>query len=50
MGIFSKTAGYIKDRLGKTRDKISTSLSSVLSLGRKIDDALLDELEPRQRL
>ncbi|MBN2137759.1 MAG: signal recognition particle-docking protein FtsY [Sedimentisphaerales bacterium] len=45
VGIFSKTAGYIKDRLGKTRDKISTSLSSVLSIGRKIDEDLLDELE-----
>ncbi|MHC4740676.1 MAG: signal recognition particle-docking protein FtsY [Planctomycetota bacterium] len=45
MGIFSKTAGYLKDRLGKTRDKISSSLSSVLSIGRKIDDDLLDELE-----
>ncbi len=45
MGIFSKTAGYLKERLGKTRDKISTSFSSVISLGRKIDEALLDELE-----
>jgi len=45
VGIFSKTAGYLKDRLGKTRDKISNSLSSVLSIGRKIDEALLDELE-----
>ena len=45
MGIFSKTAGYLKDRLGKTRDKISNSLSSVLSIGRKIDEKLLDELE-----
>ncbi len=45
MGIFSKTAGYFKDRLGKTRDKIANSLSSVLSLGRKIDESLLDELE-----
>lgn len=45
MGIFSKTAGYLKERLGKTRDKISSSLSSVLSLGRRIDEALLDELE-----
>ena len=45
MGIFSKTAGFFKDRLGKTRDKISNSLSSVLSLGRKIDEDLLDELE-----
>ena len=45
MGIFTKTAGYFKDRLGKTRDKIATSLSSILSLGRKIDENLLDELE-----
>lgn len=45
MGFFSKTTDFIKGRLGKTRDKISTSLSSVLSLGRKIDEALLDELE-----
>jgi fused signal recognition particle receptor len=45
MGIFTKTAEYLKDRLGKTRNKISTSLSSVLSLGRNIDEALLNELE-----
>ena len=45
MGIFTKTAEFFKDRLGKTRDKISSSLSSVLSLGRDIDEALLDELE-----
>ncbi len=45
MGIFTKTVGYFKDRLGKTRDKIGSSLNSVLSVGRKIDDALLDELE-----
>jgi fused signal recognition particle receptor len=45
MGIFSKTADYLKERLGKTRTAISSSLSTVLSLGRKIDDDLLDELE-----
>ena len=45
MGFFSKTANFIKDRLGKTRDKIASSLSSVLTLGRKIDEDLLDELE-----
>jgi fused signal recognition particle receptor len=45
MGIFTKTADYFKDRLGKTRAKISSSLSSVLSLGRNIDQTLLDELE-----
>jgi fused signal recognition particle receptor len=45
MGIFSKTADFLKERLSKTRSKISSSLSTVLSLGRKIDDDLLDELE-----
>ncbi len=45
MGIFTKTAQYFKDRLGKTRDKIATSLSSVLTLGRDIDERLLDKLE-----
>ena len=45
MGIFTKTAEFFKDRLDKTRSKISTSLSSVLSLGRDIDEALLDKLE-----
>ncbi|MCF7973293.1 MAG: signal recognition particle-docking protein FtsY [Phycisphaerae bacterium] len=45
MGIFSKTTQFIKERLGKTRSKIASSLSSVLSLGRTIDDDLLDELE-----
>ena len=45
MGIFTKTAGYFKDRLSKTRDKITSSLSSVLTLGRNIDETLLDELE-----
>ncbi len=45
MGIFSKTIGYIREHLGKTRDKIASSLSAVLSLGRNIDDALLDRLE-----
>jgi len=45
MGIFSKTTGYFRQRLGKTRDKISSSLSSVLTLGKSIDESLLDELE-----
>lgn len=45
MGIFSKTTGFFKDRLAKTRDKISSSLSTVLTLGRSIDEQLLDELE-----
>jgi fused signal recognition particle receptor len=45
MGIFARTAEYLKDRLGKTRDRIAGSLSSVLSIGRNIDEALLDKLE-----
>jgi fused signal recognition particle receptor len=45
MAIFAKTAQFFKDRLSKTRNKISTSLSSVLKLGRNIDENLLDELE-----
>jgi len=45
MGIFTKTAGFFKDRLTKTRNKISSSLASVLSLGRNIDEDLLTKLE-----
>lgn len=45
MKIFSRTAKYLKDRLGRTRSKISSSLSTVLTLGRNIDEQLLDELE-----
>ncbi|MBN2019037.1 MAG: signal recognition particle-docking protein FtsY [Sedimentisphaerales bacterium] len=45
MGIFSKTIGYFRERLGKTRDKINSSLSAVLTIGRNIDDELLDQLE-----
>ncbi len=45
MGFFTRTAGYLRDRLGKTRNKIASSLSSILSIGRKIDENLLDELE-----
>ena len=45
MGIFSKTAEFFKDGLGKTRDKISSSLLAVVSIGRAINEDLLDELE-----
>jgi fused signal recognition particle receptor len=45
MGFFSKTTQYIKERLDKTRQKFASSLSSVLGIGRKIDEQLLDELE-----
>lgn len=45
MGPFSKTVQYLRERLSKTRNRISSSLSSVLTLGRDIDEDLLDELE-----
>ncbi len=45
MGIFSKTTDFIKNRLGKTRDKIASSLNSIITLGRNIDEDLLEELE-----
>ena len=45
MGFFSKTTQYLREHLGRTRDKISSSLSSILSFGRDIDDELLDKLE-----
>lgn len=45
MGLFSKTVAYLRDHLGKTRRKITSSLGSLLTLGRAIDEDLLDELE-----
>ncbi|MHC5059681.1 MAG: signal recognition particle-docking protein FtsY [Planctomycetota bacterium] len=45
MGIFTKTVQYLKEHLGKTRNRIGSSLSSILTLGRNIDEDLLDELE-----
>ncbi|MBL7215422.1 MAG: signal recognition particle-docking protein FtsY [Phycisphaerae bacterium] len=45
MGLFSKTVAYLKEHLGRTRQKIASSLSAVLTLGRDIDDDLLGQLE-----
>ena len=45
MGFFTKTVQYLKEHLSKTRSRIASSLSAVLPMGRKIDDALLNELE-----
>ena len=45
MGIFTKTLDYIKSHLGRTRDKIKSSLQAILTIGRDIDDELLDKLE-----
>ena len=47
MGFFSKTLDYVKQRLDKTRAQISSSLSGILTFGRKIDDTLLNELEEK---
>jgi fused signal recognition particle receptor len=45
MGIFTKTLDYIRSHLGRTRDKIKSSLQTVLTFGRDIDDSLLDKLQ-----
>ena len=45
MAIFSNTLDKLKNGLQRSREKISDSLMSVLTLGRKIDEALLEELE-----
>lgn len=41
MGLFDR----LKQGLAKTRDKITRSFRSVLPFGRRIDDALIDQLE-----
>jgi len=45
MGIFTKTVQYLREHLGKTRKRIASGLSSILTLGRDIDDDLLEQLE-----
>ena len=45
MALFRKAIDKLKAGLQKSRDKIGTSLKTVLTLGRKIDEDLLDELE-----
>ncbi|MCK5114642.1 MAG: signal recognition particle-docking protein FtsY [Phycisphaerae bacterium] len=47
MAFFSKTLDKLKNGLSKSRKKISDSLTTVLTLGRKIDEELLDELEEK---
>ena len=47
MAFFSKTLEKLKASLSKSRDKIGSSLKSVLTFGRKIDEDLLDELEEK---
>jgi fused signal recognition particle receptor len=44
MGLFKSTFGAIRKGLAKTRDKLSSSLRSLLS-GRTLDDQLIDEIE-----
>ncbi len=47
MAFFSKALDKLKTGLKKSREKISNSLMTVLTLGRRIDEDLLDELEER---
>ncbi|MBI9016028.1 MAG: signal recognition particle-docking protein FtsY [Phycisphaerae bacterium] len=47
MALFSKALAKLKNGLKKSREKISNSLKSVLTFGRKIDEQLLDELEEK---
>jgi fused signal recognition particle receptor len=47
MAIFSKAIDKLRSGLSRSRQKISDSLKSVLTLGRKIDETLLDELEEK---
>ena len=47
MAFFSKTLDKLKNGLAKSRKKISDSLTTVLTLGRKIDEDLLEELEEK---
>jgi len=45
MALFSKTLDKLKKGLKKSRDKIGGSLKTVLTLGRRIDENLLEHLE-----
>jgi len=45
MALFSKVINKLKKGLSKSREKISSSLMNVLTLGRRIDETLLGELE-----
>ena len=47
MAIFSKTLEKLKSGLAKSRRKINDSLKTVLTLGRKINENLLEELEEK---
>ena len=47
MAIFSKQLDKVRAGLKKSREKIIGSFKGVLTLGRRIDEGLLDELEER---
>ena len=49
MAFFSKALEKFKSGLERSRQKINDSLKTVLTLGRKIDEELLDELEEQLR-
>ena len=45
MAFLTRTLDKLKSGLAKSRQKINNSLKTVLTLGRRIDENLLDELE-----
>lgn len=45
MGFFTKTVQYLREHLSKTRSRIVSSISAVLSLGRDLDEEILERLE-----
>ncbi len=47
MAFFSKALEKLKNGLKKSREKIGNSLKSILTFGRRIDEALLEELEEK---
>jgi len=47
MALFSQAFNKLKTSLVKSRQKINDSLKSVLTIGRKIDEVLLEELEEK---
>ncbi len=45
MGIINRTIKKLRSGLSRTRQKFTASFKSLLTIGRKVDDDLLDELE-----
>ena len=45
MGLFKRTMTKLREGLAKTRKRLAGSFKTVLTLGRRVDDDLLEELE-----